>query len=79
MAASRAGVTQLAECLLPKHRVLRLPALNIVFTNNSSTVKGYGPILRFAYIDGLTVTGNVQPLSGGSLTSITDSTSVTYH
>ena len=50
---------------------------NIVFTNNTSTVKGYGPVLRFAHIDGLTVTGNVQPLSGGSLTSITDSTSVT--
>jgi Right handed beta helix region len=50
---------------------------NIVFTNNTSTVKGYGPILNFAHIDGLTVTGNVQPLSGGSLTSITDSTSVT--
>jgi hypothetical protein len=50
---------------------------NIVFTNNTSTVKGSGPILHFAHIDGLTVTGNVQPLSGGSLTSITDSTSVT--
>jgi len=52
---------------------------NIVFTNNTSTVKGSGPILRFAHVDGLTVTGNVQPLSGGSLTSITDSTGVTYH
>jgi hypothetical protein len=50
---------------------------NIVFTNNTSTVAGYGPVLMFAHIDGLTVTGNVQPLSGGSLTSITDSTSVT--
>jgi hypothetical protein len=49
---------------------------NIVFTNNTSTVKGYGPLLRFAHIDGLTVTGNVQPLSGGSLVSISDSTSV---
>jgi hypothetical protein len=28
-------------------------------------------------VDGLTVTGNVGPLSQGSLTSITDSTSVT--
>jgi hypothetical protein len=51
---------------------------NIVFTNNTSTVSGGGPILRFAHIDGLTVTGNVQPLSSGVLASITDSTGVTY-
>lgn len=51
---------------------------DVVFTNNASTVKGYGPILRFAHVDGLTVTGNVQPLSGGTLLSITDSTSVTH-
>jgi hypothetical protein len=51
---------------------------NIVFTNNTSTVTGRGPILRFAHIDGLTVTGNVQPLSSGVLATITDSTGVTY-
>ena len=51
---------------------------NIVFTNNTSRVSASGPVLRFAHIDGLTVTGNVQPLSSGSLASITDSTSVTY-
>ena len=51
---------------------------NIVFTNNTSTVAGGGPVLRFAHIDGLTVTGNVQPLSSGVLASITDSTGVTY-
>jgi len=51
---------------------------NIVFTNNRSTVNASGPVLRFAHIDGLTVMGNVQPLSSGGLASITDSTRVTY-
>ena len=51
---------------------------NIVFTNNTSTVRGRGPILRFAHIDGLTVRGNHQPLSSGSLVSIVDCTRVHY-
>jgi hypothetical protein len=51
---------------------------NIVFTNNTSTVRGRGPILRFAHIDGLTVRGNHQPLSSGKLVSITDCTRVQY-
>jgi len=51
---------------------------NIVFTNNTSTVPAAGPVLRFTHIDGLTVTGNVQPLTSGVLASITDSTGVTY-
>lgn len=49
---------------------------NIVFTNNTSTVRGRGPILRFAHVDGLTVRGNHQPLSSGSLVSISDCTGV---
>jgi len=52
---------------------------NIVFTNNTSLVTASGPVLQFAYIDGLTVTGNVQPLSSGSLARITNSTNVVYH
>jgi hypothetical protein len=51
---------------------------NVVFTNNRSLVTAAGPVLRLAHIDGLTVTGNVQPISSGSLASITDSTGVTY-
>ena len=51
---------------------------NIVFTSNTGRVAAWGPVLRFAYIDGLTVTGNVQPLTSGSLASITNSTGVTY-
>jgi len=51
---------------------------NIVFTNNVSNVPADGPVLRFAHVDGLTVTGNIQPLRSGPLASIVDSTAVTY-
>ena len=40
---------------------------NIVFTNNISTQTISGPVLQFRSVDGLTVTGNSQPLSSGSL------------
>lgn len=49
---------------------------NIVVTNNTSAVKGHGPILRFAHVDGLTVRANHQPLSSGSLVRISDCTRV---
>src|SRR5664280_2679972 len=45
----------------------------ITFTNNKGTVAA-GPVLAFSYVDGLTVTGNVQPLSSGALMSITSCT-----
>lgn len=51
---------------------------NVVFTNNKSLVATAGPVLRLAYIDGLTVTGNVQPLTSGTLAQISDSTGVVY-
>lgn len=51
---------------------------SIVFTNNTAQFRAYGPVLTFAHIDGLTVTGNVQPLISGPLASITDSTDVIY-
>jgi hypothetical protein len=50
---------------------------NIVFTNNSSSVPAAGPVLNFAHVDGLTITGNVQPLTSGVLASIIDCTGVT--
>ncbi|MBA2253674.1 MAG: hypothetical protein H0W07_00990, partial [Chloroflexi bacterium] len=50
--------------------------VNITFTNNTSTAVAAGPLLTFAHIDGLTVTGNAQPLRSGVLMSITDSTNV---
>jgi hypothetical protein len=49
---------------------------NIVFTNNTSTVRGHGPILRFAHVDGLALWGNHQPLSSGSVVRISDCTRV---
>jgi hypothetical protein len=56
---------------------------NLVFRNNTTTVpgkpvNGYPGILYFAHIDGLTVSGNVQPVSSGTLASIVDSTAVSY-
>jgi len=51
---------------------------NVVFTNNTTSLSVAGPALQFSHIDGLTVTGNVQPLKSGILASITDSTGVTY-
>ena len=51
---------------------------NIAVTDNRSSVAAAGPVLLFAHIDGLTLTGNVQPLTAGVLASITDSTGVTY-
>jgi len=50
---------------------------NVTFTNNQTTKRGRGPALVFEHVDGLTVTGNVQPLFSGSLTRISDSTAVT--
>ena len=48
----------------------------VVFTGNSTAQSVAGPAFAFAHVDGLTITGNTQPLSSGSLASITDCTSV---
>jgi hypothetical protein len=50
---------------------------DIRFTDNTTTKAGAGPVLRFEHVDGLTVTGNTQPLTSGSLLYISDSTNVT--
>ena len=47
---------------------------HITFTNNAGGKATAGPVLQFSHVDGLTVTGNVQPLSSGVLTRITNST-----
>lgn len=51
---------------------------NFVFTGNTTTKAGVGPVLYFDKVDGLTITGNTQPLTSGTLASITSSTGVTY-
>jgi hypothetical protein len=52
------------------------PKSDIIIRDNTTTVPGRGPVMRFANVDGLTVTGNTQPLEGGSLTSCTNCTNV---
>ena len=49
---------------------------HIVETNNTATIKASGPVLLFNHVDGLTVSGNHEPLSNGSLVRVQDSTSV---
>jgi len=51
---------------------------NISITNNRSSVSTRGPVLLLAHIDGLTVTGNSEPLSAGEIASISDCTGVRY-
>lgn len=46
----------------------------ITFTNNMGKAAAAGSVIHFKYIDGLTVTGNVQPLTSGGLTHIVDCT-----
>ncbi len=48
----------------------------IVITDNTATASSSGPLMYFAANDGLTVTGNTQPLSSGSLTTVSNSTDV---
>ncbi|WP_243300603.1 right-handed parallel beta-helix repeat-containing protein [Geothrix oryzisoli] len=50
---------------------------NITFTNNKATQAASGPVLTFKAVDGLTVTGNTQPLTANTLLAITNCTSVT--
>ncbi|MEA2538591.1 MAG: hypothetical protein QOF11_2825 [Chloroflexota bacterium] len=76
------GVTISRNTLTAKpmrvHVYLTTRRKNIVVTDNTSHVAAAGPVMRFAHVDGLTVMGNVQPLSSGALASITDCTAVTY-
>jgi Right handed beta helix region len=51
---------------------------NIVFTNNTSSMSATGPVLVFEDVDGITVTGNHEPLLSGSLASFSGCTGVTY-
>jgi hypothetical protein len=40
---------------------------DFTFTDNVSLVPAHGPVLRFAAVEGLTVSGNDQPLASGQL------------
>lgn len=50
---------------------------NIRILNNRSDTRVAGPVMEFAGCNGLTVTGNVQPLSSGQLASVSGCTNVT--
>ncbi len=50
---------------------------NITVTNNTATQAAPGPILYFANVNGVTATGNSQPLSSGSLAQFSNCTNVT--
>jgi hypothetical protein len=49
---------------------------NVTIRNNRGSVSMSGPAIRITNVDGVTVTGNVQPLSSGKMTSITGSLKV---
>ena len=51
---------------------------NIVFTTNTTTMAAAGPVLYFANVDGVTVTGNRQPLLSGSQAQFSNCTGVVY-
>ncbi len=51
---------------------------SISFVDNTSAVAANGPVLNFSYVDGLTVTGNVQTVLSGSLASFTSCTKVVF-
>ena len=48
----------------------------IIFTDNRTTVPGAGPALLFAHVDGVTVSGNVQPLTTGTIAWFRDCSAV---
>ena len=41
------------------------PRRNITVTNNTAQKAVNGPVMRFMYTNGVTVTGNTQPLASG--------------
>ena len=51
---------------------------NYTITNNTAGKAVAGPVLRILGANGVTVTGNKQPLSSGSLATFSGSTNVTY-
>jgi hypothetical protein len=56
----------------------RGPRRNFVVRDNVSSQTVAGPAIRFTGVEGVSVTGNTQPLSSGDLARFTDSTDVTY-
>jgi len=51
---------------------------NVVFKNNSTTRAAIGPVIYFNHVDGVTVTGNDQPLVSGAEFGFSNCTNVTH-
>ena len=64
-----------ARALAPDYRAI-WSANSLVLTNNSTSQAAIGPVLAFAHVDGLVVSGNTQPLVSGSLLLISDCTGI---
>ena len=60
-----------SKSVIPSPRVQ-----NIVFRDNSTTHAVAGPAFVWQHVDGIDYRGNTQPLSSGSLASVTDCTGV---
>ena len=58
--------------------VNRGPRTNFAVQDNTSTITVAGPPLQFTGVNGVTVTGNRQPLSSGQLAIFPGSSGVTY-
>jgi hypothetical protein len=56
----------------------RGPRINFQIRNNTATQTVVGPSMQYIGVDGVTVTGNVQPLSSGSLARYVDCTNVIH-
>lgn len=54
------------------------PRENFVVTDNVAQASVTGPAMYFTEVDGVTVTGNIQPLTSGELARFSGSTDVTY-
>ena len=51
---------------------------HVVFENNTALQAARGPVLYFAHVDNLTVTGNRQPVISGALAEFFECTGVVY-
>ena len=56
----------------------RGPRSGFVITDNVGQTAAKGPLMTFTKTDGVTVTGNSQPLTSGELATFSGSTNVTY-
>jgi len=78
IAGNRTGWSGRIKALNVKVCGERGPRQNFAVTNNVAKSAVDGPAMYFTKVDGLTITGNKQPLRSGPLASIKSSVRVTY-